>query len=973
MADRNSYLAYKRDTRYLLYWMIHASNTIINSSSSLPILDGVSTSVNTTGQIPVSAIVPTSTLIAKHISPIPSTIYRLFQSVIAARTATHSVFQQIVAQQPDPEIERSNVTHRHFIDAFTRAFEVLGGKSWISEQQSETIRSDEEDSDDVIFANKFSNLNTGEASDDEEEEDADDADGHSKPAQPARQTKPRGKKKKGKKGKKGKGKSKTPVKQASLEDVPLESYRIIEDGDGLVTDYLMAVYSLATQWIELRSYMQGIWREVAYGGLNSAAAGTMSNIAIAMVKKTEAAIFVEFPGHDSYETVMNTITRGDPERQGRFHMSLLRVGPNGEPPEQVHETDVDAKEQIMIHGYRDLLDFVLDFQKTRSGKPTKPMMAEIRDWDPRFNLQRATKEQRIKWRRSYTINWLYDLVNLFSSIVVQRNTMKGQKWVLENVDWSVNGPWNVHRRLFGLNEFAGVITTLAMQKPGTDVRSRIPPSCVFQLQCIVDSLMVSRGWSISSLQGHILIPPAPGFRSRRDVDLFLDRNNERIGHGYCHAVDILKQFFEKDAMLHGDFNRHEKMATLLKELQQDFVDFLGESIYMSGLKTIPPSRFSNSDSNGLQEYSPFLCGVGLMEALELAYGLNLVVWDGIPEPFCLIHLHNMLVAKGYIDQPIGLFSSLQDLFPTAFFAEGKAPTSDFTGALLAVINPSSRRLVYDRRAVRRALARTATDIHGLLDPSANRFYKQKSFIRLYRDADWNHERIPDEQLPPTSSLGSLRIGQTKEVTDAATGKKVLERTFLVNQALAQGVDDETLMKVKSMLQERNSNTDVDGIPEALLPPLPEGYRRGRPLEFGRSNAGTKPISSDRDLLSILKMDIVSDIASARPLSSLNYVWVTVRFMMLFMQIEDRLKELRNPLWVRAYDEDSTMMREKRASLTVLALAGDDEECLQVMAEEFENPRSGFMQHIYWEDLDDHGGMKSKDPLEHLPDVGCSIM
>jgi hypothetical protein len=40
----------------------------------------------------------------------------------------------------------------------------------------------------------------------------------------------------------------------------------------------------------------------------------------------------------------------------------------------------------------------MDFQETRSGKPTKRMLSEIRDWDPNFDLQRATKEQRIKWR-----------------------------------------------------------------------------------------------------------------------------------------------------------------------------------------------------------------------------------------------------------------------------------------------------------------------------------------------------------------------------------------------------------------------------------------------------------------------------------------------------------------------------------------------------------------------------------------------
>jgi hypothetical protein len=281
--------------------------------------------------------------------------------------------------------------------------------------------------------------------------------------------------------------------------------------------------------------------------------------------------------------------------------------------------------------------------------------------------------------------------------------MKGQKIVLETADWSVNGPWDAHRRLYGLNEFAGVVTvsetpccacfeltlfhlihllffffqkkailtdvlqSLAMQKPGTNVRKKILPHHVFQLQCIVDSLAVSRGWSCTSLRGHILIPPAQNFRPRRDVDLFLDRENKHFGRGYCQAVDILVQLLEKDAMMHGNEKRHENYSIILKEFMDDFVNWLGESKYKSGLTTIPPSRFTNTNSNGLWEYSPFLNGVGLTESLELAYGINFMLWDRIPEPICLIHLHNMLVRKGYIKQPVGLYTSLQDLFSNGMY------------------------------------------------------------------------------------------------------------------------------------------------------------------------------------------------------------------------------------------------------------------------------------------------------------------
>jgi hypothetical protein len=127
---------------------------------------------NTTGKITVSALVAISKLVAKHISPIPSTIYPLFQSVIAARKATYELFQQIAAKQPDPEIQRSNASHKVFIDALTEAFEALGGEVWASKQKPGTAIPDEEDVDEVIFTNQFSALGLDGSDNGEEIDDA---------------------------------------------------------------------------------------------------------------------------------------------------------------------------------------------------------------------------------------------------------------------------------------------------------------------------------------------------------------------------------------------------------------------------------------------------------------------------------------------------------------------------------------------------------------------------------------------------------------------------------------------------------------------------------------------------------------------------------------------------------------------------------------------------------------------------------
>lgn len=180
-----------------------------------------------------------------------------------------------------------------------------------------------------------------------------------------------------------------------------------------------------------------------------------------------------------------------------------------------------------------------------------------------------------------------------------------------------------------------------------------------------------------------------GFRPRRDVDLFLDRENERFGKGFPQGSHVLKQLLERDSMLHGDPNRHQSQISVLECLMWDFRDWLGESKYMYGLKTLPPSRFSNSNANGLWEYSPFLCGTGLAESLEIVYRFGLVLWDKVPEPMLLVHLHNMLVQKKYLERPIGLFAALGETFSEAFFADGCSSSSGMTSTQTsAVVSPT---------------------------------------------------------------------------------------------------------------------------------------------------------------------------------------------------------------------------------------------------------------------------------------------
>ncbi|KAI1288782.1 hypothetical protein F5Y03DRAFT_401570 [Xylaria venustula] len=232
----------------------------------------------------------------------------------------YAIAQQLVTI--NPEVERSNISYKYFIDAFVEAFEALGGVAWAEKYKLEGPPPDEQaDLEQALFASKFAMLSI---------------DGDTEHLLSA-------------------------ITQ-NLDDIPVESYRIIQDEEGIITDYLMAVYALVQEWAGLRAYLQGLWQKVAHNGLNSAVAGALSNMAINIIECSVATIFIDFSGHDSYETIMSTITRGDPDKiQGMFRLALYKISPDQASTKKVQEAAVDIKKQFLIYAYRDFIDFVTDF------------------------------------------------------------------------------------------------------------------------------------------------------------------------------------------------------------------------------------------------------------------------------------------------------------------------------------------------------------------------------------------------------------------------------------------------------------------------------------------------------------------------------------------------------------------------------------------------------------------------------------
>jgi hypothetical protein len=908
-----------------------------------------------------------SSLIAKHETTIPSIILRLLESIIADRTQAHMIFEKMAGSDPDPELDRSNTCHKHFIDVLKQTFEILGGLAWQSGKEAGQRADDEETIEEVIFSNKFSALDIGGVADASSEEETELPKAS---AARRRQTNKSGK------GKKGKGKAKksrssnkqhqaSSSSQAALEDLPLESYKIVEDfnsgngedGTGLLTDYLMDVYLIFRNILVLRSSIQDKWREVAYDDLNSAVAGAMSNVAIATIKKMQSSIFVEYPGNDSFDAILNAMTRGSPEKMRyNFEIGLWASGPGGQAPHPVHDTYLDIEEQFLMYSYKDLCDFITDFQLNRTGKPTKRMQAEIKNWNPKLKLATATKEERIQWRRVYTINWLYDLVNVFSSVVVQRNTLKSESHDLSQVDWSSSGPWHAHRRLFGLNKFAAFVSSLAWQKPGTAIKSKVLPHHVFQLQCIVDSWTVSRGWSLSFLHGHVLRPPSHNFVPRRDLDPVLNRGQEALT-GSLQAESVLQQMLERDGIRRGNSELHGARCAILKQIRDEFNGCLGQTILAAGLDTIPTSRFADTNANGLYDYSPFQCGVGSLEALELSYLVSTYIWDQVPEPTMLIHLHNMVVKKGYLKTPLELWLALEKIFAEALFPTGKAPTSKFAQTFSSHaknVQPKSS----TARAMKLKSSRNANHILGLLDPKSNILFKSKPYVQLLHQGEWDPDRVSDEEIPLETFTCMLRLSRLKMKKDDLTGRLELADADspLARRAKARGCTAEQIAQLSSLNPwQGDAATEHESFNRNMM----DKIRRADPERFKGVVTGDQDMRkkhspggsmNPEEMMQLCGWDVYNSVCGDQPVLGLSFVWVTASVYVWFEMLEEELKKLRNPVYVNAY-EDPNFRGDQRNRLVMLALEGQDEECMKAIAKLFEKSRCGFVENMYWNKIE----------------------
>ncbi|KAG9529298.1 hypothetical protein KCU93_g3615, partial [Aureobasidium melanogenum] len=744
----------------------------------------------------------------------------------------------------DEKLEHSNNTHKHFIDTLASAFEDLGAEQWLSDQSQKRQEafSSKKEVEDVIFSNPFSDLPVHHIDDEVDE-----------PTMP------------------------------DTAEVPIEDYHVTDGPDESV-DYAVTVFMVFVEGKRLRELMQCYWKLVIQNHLNIAVAGVMSNMAIALVKTTASAIFVESDSRgdsgDSYIDLIMRLTSGDFDRADELVQA--RGG-------------VSFRESFSLHIFDCLVEFVTDYRSNRTGKPTKRLQADLDKWNPACNVRELSPDDRLQWRRLYIINWLYDLVNVYSHIVRRENGIGRDS--PESITWSLSGPYRRDARLFGLEDFASSVTTWAMQKPGTDFQHKILLHHVFQLHCIADSFTATYGWSPSRTESEQNLPYTPHFDPRTAINRFLDRHTDGDSVGFVKGVNALLNALKPTPSLFR-FAHENNILQELEFLRTQFKTWLGVSKHAFDAEDSPASRFEQgnnleeSSGNGLWSYSPFLCAVGLAEALDVAYRISIIMWNELVEPFQLGQMHTILVEKGYIAQALDRFVDLDIMFTSKAFHKASALTEHvkrnkyFPGPA----GPQAR-----------TLSRSATRLEEWLSLEENLLIRCKPNVLLFQEFDWKFWCIPEDKIIPSSKLGALRIARTKSTAHPESGTIRFEDTELIKNARKQtrsDVDDvDEHLRSYAELVVRGMVTAAGHLKESYTTAASLGYKditaSAQDLDVSIDDDATL---STFDLWTILHTDVLEDICGRHPLCGFNYLWLGAIMLTAWAKIEDKLKKLQTPLY-----------------------------------------------------------------------------
>ena len=238
-----------------------------------------------------------------------------------------------------------------------------------------------------------------------------------------------------------------------------------------------------------------------------------------------------------------------------------------------------------------------------------------------------------------------------------------------------------------------------------------------------------------------------------------------------------------------------------------------------------------------------------------------------------------------------------------------------------------------------------------LDAHLNQLFKEGSYLRALHKAEWDIDRIRDEDIPFPTALALLRSAGAKRALDPVTGKATLVDSDLINRAKSGGAGDEELIEEPStflsLMEEKKPGDDMFHLLKFITPEKLKSATLPSGASENRINLSL--------LMHALQEDLMGDISSkSRPMSGLNYIWILSIANLLFLDMEDKLRSCHNQTWHEAYEgKDPIFKKHKRTSFTVMALTGRDSECLEIIRDTFESTRATYdiLDCMYWELLD----------------------
>lgn len=124
----NLYLAYKRNTRYLVQWIVCNYNEVLRSPTAEE-QQQTQAKPMPSGQVTVKELVAMATRIGARKTAVPPSIFKCIRSVIDARTLVAETYKMMGSPDDDrnEEVEESNASHAFFIQTLSNIFSILGG------------------------------------------------------------------------------------------------------------------------------------------------------------------------------------------------------------------------------------------------------------------------------------------------------------------------------------------------------------------------------------------------------------------------------------------------------------------------------------------------------------------------------------------------------------------------------------------------------------------------------------------------------------------------------------------------------------------------------------------------------------------------------------------------------------------------------------------------------------------------------